>query len=89
MQQDNRWIRSQMADLLGEAFGPSTQASTPLAQMAARALVYGLSRMNSDGHFPEWNLVEKNPNESAQGIDHQTLDFFIALLKAQAASQVP
>ena len=88
MQEDNHWIRSQMANLLGEAFGPSTQANTPLAQMAARALVYGLARMNADGHFPEWSLATVDPNDSTTSVDHQTLDFFISLLESQAKQRV-
>ena len=85
MQEDNLWIRSQMGQLLENAWGPSTQESAPLAQMAARALVYGLARMNVDGHFPEWSLAD----DQATAADHRTLDFFIALLQLQADAKTP
>lgn len=51
-------IRSRMQALLNEAFAdtPSALARLPALQLLGRALVYGLSRMGVDGHFPEWDL---------------------------------
>ena len=85
MQEDNQWIRAQMALLLDNALGAHQEATRPLAQIAARALVYGLARMNVDGHFPEWSVIE-DPTAAA---DHHTLDFFITLLQLQADTHTP
>lgn len=74
-------IRDTMAALLQESFGPGLgQAQVAQAQMASRALVYGLARMASDGHFPEWSLQRK-PAVKAMS---DTLDFFINILGSAA-----
>lgn len=54
----NDAIRARMQALLEEAFEdtPSALARLPALQLLGRALVYGLSRMGVDGHFPEWDL---------------------------------
>lgn len=53
-------IRAHMKALLGEVFAdtPGMIARLPALQLMGRSLVYGLSRMEVDGHFPEWNLSE-------------------------------
>ena len=40
LETENEHLRAQVAQL----------------QLMARALVYGLARMDADGHFPEWRL---------------------------------
>lgn len=82
MQTHNQWIRTQMAALLEQALGAHS-ATSALAQVAARAMVYGLARMAVDGHFPEWNL----PEAASTGIETQTLDYFINLLQQQNPHQ--
>ena len=53
----NQAIRDNMAGLLREALGPgASEAQVAQLQLMARALVYGLARMDADGHFPEWRL---------------------------------
>ncbi|ABE45722.1 TetR/AcrR family transcriptional regulator [Polaromonas sp. JS666] len=54
----NDAIRAHMQALLDEAFAdtPTALARLPALQLLGRALVYGLSRMGVDGHFPEWDL---------------------------------
>lgn len=54
----NDAIRALMQGLLNEAFAdtPTALARLPALQLLGRALVYGLSRMGVDGHFPEWKL---------------------------------
>lgn len=81
--QDNAAIRQHMQTLLSEACAGAPHAfDTALAQLAARALVYGLARMASDGHFPEWS-----PKSAAnQDAMNNTLDFFIALLNGSLSS---
>ncbi|MEY9123402.1 TetR/AcrR family transcriptional regulator [Bradyrhizobium yuanmingense] len=43
-------------------------------QIAGRALVYGLARMNLDGHFPRWGVGEGEIERMAEGV----IDLFIA-----------
>ncbi|MNQ14742.1 putative HTH-type transcriptional regulator YvdT [compost metagenome] len=77
MVENNQAIRGHMQSLLDEAFGQELgDARTAQAQIAARALVYGLARMAVDGHFPEWNL-QGQPVGVAMS---ETLDFFIGTL---------
>jgi AcrR family transcriptional regulator len=54
----NDAIRARMQALLNEAFAdsPDALARLPALQLLGRSLVYGLSRMGVDGHFPEWDL---------------------------------
>ncbi|MDB5868964.1 MAG: transcriptional regulator, TetR family [Polaromonas sp.] len=73
---DNDAIRLCMRELLDEAFGATSGFDAVHAQMAARALVYGLARMAVDGHFPEWSLTGQTAPSAMSG----TLDFFLQLL---------
>ena len=77
---DNEAIRQQMQDLLAEAFGTAMDAADRAhAQVAARALVYGLARMAVDGHFPEWS-----PGGAPAPLAmERRLDFFIGLLASR------
>lgn len=69
LQEQNEAIRIQMVALVEEArvlgqIAPETNVADLV--LACRALVYGLSRMAIDGHFPEWH-----PHEAPQtGASH-------------------
>ena len=76
LRSDNDTIRLQMRALFDEAFDTATGFDAAHAQIAARALVYGLARMAVDGHFPEWSLARQSTSK-AMG---DTLDFFMQLL---------
>jgi len=86
LRSDNETIRAQMRKLFDEAFaqsGSTTNAAEAAhAQIAARALVYGLARMAVDGHFPEWSLSRQSTAKTMAG----TLDFFMSLLAGAAES---
>jgi len=84
LRSDNDAIRARMRALFDEAFpqgGALAKADAAHAQIAARALVYGLARMAVDGHFPEWSLSRQSTARTMG----DTLDFFMALLAASAA----
>ncbi|MBT2321353.1 TetR/AcrR family transcriptional regulator [Variovorax paradoxus] len=90
LRSDNDTIRAQMRKLFDEAFAHGSHAmgaDAAHAQIAARALVYGLARMAVDGHFPEWSLARQSTAKTMAG----TLDFFISLLAgaAEANDEVP
>ena len=82
---DNEAIRRQMGALFVEAFGTGADFDAEHAQIAARALVYGLARMAVDGHFPEWSLSGEPTSKAMDG----TLDFFIGLLAGARRSSGP
>lgn len=75
---DNDAIRLQMRELFNQSFGSTTNFDSAHAQIAARALVYGLARMAVDGHFPEWSLAQQSTSRTMS----DTLDFFIQLLES-------
>ncbi len=90
LRSDNESIRMRMQALFDEAFAHGGSAASAAdaahAQIAARALVYGLARMAVDGHFPEWSLARESTAKTMAG----TLDFFMSLLTAAApASDAP
>ena len=60
---------------LAEAFaqGQLRSADLKAVQIAGRALVYGFARMNIDGHFPRWGVVELEAERTAQAV----IDLFI------------
>jgi hypothetical protein len=70
--QHNQAIRDAMHALLREALGDAAAE----ARMA-RALVYGLARMETDGHFPEWQL---SPPDGGGPVGAQVLDGFVQML---------
>ncbi|MBT2334352.1 TetR/AcrR family transcriptional regulator [Variovorax paradoxus] len=83
LRSDNETIRARMRKLFDEAFaqsGSAASADAAHAQIAARALVYGLARMAVDGHFPEWSLSRQSTAKTMAG----TLDFFMSLLAGAA-----
>ncbi|CAB5713351.1 Uncharacterized HTH-type transcriptional regulator yvdT [Delftia tsuruhatensis] len=79
---DNDAIRTHMQSLLGEALG--SRSDTGLAQLAARALVYGLARMAVDGHMAEWDAAcpAQQPVQ-ATNAETRVLNYFIGLLQAR------
>lgn len=88
LRSDNETIRAQMGQLFEEAFphrGAEASTEAAYAQIAARALVYGLARMAVDGHFPEWNLSRQSTAKTMAG----TLDFFMSLLAGAAQAEAP
>lgn len=58
----------------GQSFDPA------LAQLASRALIYGLARMATDGHLAEWAVPGRTPEQAMQ----DALDFFIGQMAAPA-----
>ena len=85
---DNEVIRAHMHALFSEAFAHGegmAGAGIAHAQIAARALVYGLARMAVDGHFPEW-CISGQPTARTMA---DTLTFFMSLLAGAAASNTP
>jgi AcrR family transcriptional regulator len=78
LSRDNDAIRLHMRELFNEAFGTAIGFDTAHAQIAARALVYGLARMAVDGHFPEWSLARQATSKTMG----DTLDFFMQLLES-------
>jgi AcrR family transcriptional regulator len=73
----NEEIRSVMVTLLAEvaATGKLRIGDVPAAALNARAFVYGMARMWTDGHFAQWG-GEAQAEESM----HQCLDDYLALL---------
>jgi hypothetical protein len=72
---DNAELIGITGRLLAEAFALGQLRSPDLkrVQIAGRALVYGFARMNIDGHFPRWGIVEAEAERTAEAI----LDLFI------------
>ncbi|MFZ1662533.1 MAG: TetR/AcrR family transcriptional regulator [Paracoccaceae bacterium] len=78
LQQDNGAIRALMEEALVEAQQQGLLRSGNLAeaQIAGRALVYGLARMYIDGHFAQWGVDGEKAERTAQNV----LKHFISLL---------
>jgi AcrR family transcriptional regulator len=77
---DNAQIIDQSARWLAEAaaMGQLRFADIKLLQIAARALVYGYARMNTDGHFPRWGVAAAEIAPMAERV----LDLFLAAIAA-------
>jgi AcrR family transcriptional regulator len=60
LSRDNAEIIAMTEAALAEAFaqGQLRSPDLKLVQIAGRALVYGFARMNIDGHFPRWGVVD-------------------------------
>lgn len=73
---DNAELIALTEKILAEAAeqGLLRHADLKRIQIAGRALVYGLARMNLDGHFPRWGVEEGEVERTAEGV----LDLFIA-----------
>lgn len=71
----NNAIKDMMVGLLAEIRAANrlrTVASDDQIVLSARAFVYGLGRMASDGHFPEWH-----PSQRPDVAAHDALSLFI------------
>jgi AcrR family transcriptional regulator len=81
LQADNAAIRALMEEAMVEARRRGLLRSDDLAeaQIAGRAMVYGLARMYIDGHFAQWGLVGETAERTAQNV----LAHFIALMGTQ------
>lgn len=62
--------------LLAQAHARGQLAASDLKQVliGGRALVYGLARMATDGHFPRWGVADAEIERIAEGV----LDLFVA-----------
>jgi AcrR family transcriptional regulator len=76
LSRDNAELIGMTERLLAEAAALGQLGSPDLKriQIAGRALVYGLARMNLDGHFPRWGITEADAEPTAEAV----LDLFIA-----------
>jgi AcrR family transcriptional regulator len=72
---DNAELIGMTEGVLAEALasGQLRSSNPKIIQIAGRALVYGLARMNIDGHFPRWNVADEDIERTAQA----ALDLFI------------
>lgn len=73
---DNSELIALTEGILAEAAeqGLLRPADLKQVQIAGRALVYGLARMNLDGHFPRWGVAAGEIERTAEA----ALDLFIA-----------
>lgn len=72
---ENQEIQALMARLLAEAHrdGHAANIDPVTARLASRALVYGLARMWTDGHLPQWGVHDLRSMQAAEA----ALDLFI------------
>ena len=85
IQSTNAALRQRMHELIAEAFGPRLgEAERGRIVVASRGLIYGLARMASDGHFPEWQL----PGQSLQETLYGALDDHVRALEARAQASL-
>ena len=77
---DNDGLQARMNELLREAERQGELRSNDLRriQIASRALVYGLARMQTDGHFPSWHVA----SEEAEPMMHDVLRLFLRGLRS-------
>ncbi len=75
LRRDNDEIRSLMETLLSEAQqrAPLRSENVKAISFAARALAYGVARMYIDGHFPQWDIPERDAEDAFKS----TLDLFV------------
>ena len=75
LSRDNAELIGMTERVLADAFAQGELQSPDLkrVQLAGRALVYGLARMNIDGHFPRWGIAADEAEAAAGAI----IDLFI------------
>jgi AcrR family transcriptional regulator len=75
LSKDNAEIIATTERLLRQAAAQGQLRTSDLKciQVAARALVYGFSRMHIDGHFPRWGVAEEEIEAMAEAV----FDLFI------------
>ncbi len=78
LRRDNEAVRSLLEASIVEAQERGLLRSNNIAEttIAARALVYGLARMNIDGHFSQWAEAGQTGEQTAQSV----LSHFVALV---------
>jgi AcrR family transcriptional regulator len=78
---DNAEVIGMTGRMLAEAAaqGQLRVADLKQLQIAGRALLYGLARMNIDGHFPRWGVAEAEVERTSEAI----LDLFIEGIAAR------
>ena len=83
LRRDNNAVRSLLEESMVEAQRRSMLRSDNIAdtQIAARALVYGLARMNIDGHFAQWSTTGQTGEQTAQNV----LKHFVTLVGNEGA----
>ncbi|HUQ79680.1 MAG TPA: TetR/AcrR family transcriptional regulator [Gemmatimonadaceae bacterium] len=80
LRRHNGEIRGLMDELLAQAQsrGMLRPVDVPLVPIAARALVYGLARMQVDGHLAQWDVAPDQAERQMQA----ALDLVIGALSA-------
>jgi len=73
---DNNVLRAAMTDVLeeGRRDGLFRYRDVARAQLAARALVYGLVRMCVDGHFAQWDVPARGAEQAMREVFELFLD---------------
>ena len=76
LRRDNDALRTAIQEILGEARrrGRLRRKDTEIVALAGRALVYGLARMEIDGHFPSWDVPARETSRVAE----EVLDLFVS-----------
>lgn len=70
VREDNAELIDMTGQLLSDAQdrGQLRSADLRIMKIAGRALVYGFARMNIDGHFPRWGVVDAEADQMAEAI---------------------
>jgi hypothetical protein len=78
LRRDIRAVRDLTLRLFKEAGlgAAAARAGYAKVELMARALVYGLSRMNVDRHLPQWDVADAD----AEKVTLQVLDAFLDML---------
>jgi AcrR family transcriptional regulator len=85
LSRDNAELIAATGTLLAEAGARGQLRTTDLkrVQIAGRALVYGLARMNLDGHFPRWGVAADEIGPTVEA----ALDLFIGSIARDPPDQ--
>jgi AcrR family transcriptional regulator len=78
---DNDAIRALMQEIVagGQARGQIRDADPATLELMAKALSYGLARMYVDGHFPQWDVAQRD----ARAAMDRVISLFLTLLRPQ------
>ncbi|MEI9431781.1 TetR/AcrR family transcriptional regulator [Mesorhizobium sp. Cs1299R1N3] len=87
LREDNRVVRSAMEGAIEDAQQQGKLGAVNIAEanVAARALVYGLARMHIDGHFAQWAIAGEAVERTAQSVLKQ----FVSLLRSDDTDSHP
>ena len=85
---DNGEVRAAMTEVLeeGRRAGVLRYPDVALAQLSARAMVYGLARMYVDGHFAQWDVLGGGAEQAMQAVLGLFLDGLMADRSGAATS---